>query len=68
MQGEDTIIKMGAFEDPRFFRSTLSPDECCKWTLIWIAFTAAMQIAIILIVLFLKPWFEDMHEKIGFLM
>ena len=58
---------MDAFEDHRAFNN-LTPDECCKWTLIWIALTSALQIAIIIIVLFLKPWFEDMHQKMGFIM
>ena len=71
-QGSDTIIQMHAFEEHRraFNNSNggLTPDECCKWTLLWIALTSALQIVIIITMLFLKPWFEDMREKITFIM
>ena len=72
-QGSDTIIQMHAFEEnhrDRAFNTNsnrLTPDECCKWTLLWIALTSALQIVIIITMLFLKPWFEDMREKITFI-
>ena len=69
-QGSDTIIQMHAFqENPRAFNNSnrLTPDECCKWTLLWIALTSALQIVIIITMVFLKPWFEDMREKITFI-
>ena len=71
-QGSDTIIQMHAFEEnhrDRAFNNSnrLTPDECCKWTLLWIALTSALQIVIIITMLFLKPWFEDMREKITFI-
>ena len=71
-QGSDTIIQMHAFEENhrgRAFNNSnrLTPDECCKWTLLWIALTSALQIVIIITMLFLKPWFEDMREKITFI-